>query len=107
MAITNSLTETNIRFKPEKNKTMAPTRRVTQTTNATPRENKNSNTNVFKLTENKKICNKIDSNIIKFGNFVYACDIDGTVTCSDHVMFLLSTSSVSSNNNYWCRFEFL
>lgn len=55
MAITNALTETSIRFKPEKIKTMAPTRRVTQTTNATPRENKNSNTNVFKLTENKNM----------------------------------------------------
>lgn len=63
---------------------MAPTRRVTQTTNITPREIK------FKhkpcLNRQKiKLCNKIDSNIIKFENLVHASDRDGTVPY-DHVM---------------------
>lgn len=78
MAIINSFTETSEIQTWKKIETMAPTRRVTQTTNITPREKK------FKhkpcLNRQKiKLCNKIDSNIIKFENLVHASDRDGTV----------------------------
>lgn len=53
MAIINSFTETSEIQTWKKIETMAPTRRVTQTTNITPREKKIQTQTVFKQTENK------------------------------------------------------